>query len=227
MIRLEGKRQRLALHWISSLFALMGLAGLVLHIFELLDMSYALIFIGAPSLFALLGLACYAKWVDDVVFVNCILVGIGGGLIATAAYDISRLVLYAGGVFDFDPFQAIPIFGGWIIHAEPTTSAAIAVGWVYHFWNGISFAIFYTLIFGRRSWLFGLAYGLVVELAMLGLFPFFLKFKNLSFDLIAISLIGHLFYGAALGYISQKRGMNWDDNPPSKMPDADAAEMQR
>jgi len=59
------------------------------------------------------------------------------------------------------------------------------------------------LIFGKRHWLYGVAYGVVMELCMLGVFPLFLKVSN-KFDFVAISLIGHVFYGAILGVYVQR-----------------------
>jgi hypothetical protein len=42
-----------------------------------------------------------------------------------------------------------------------------------------------------------------MECCMLGLFPMFLRVSN-KFDFVAVSMIGHLFYGGSLGWLAQK-----------------------
>jgi hypothetical protein len=68
--------------------------------------------------------------------------------------------------------------------------------------------VFYVLTFGRRPLWVGIAYGVVMELCMLGLFPFFLTI-NEPFDFVALSLIGHVCYGAMLGAIASRYARRW------------------
>ena len=49
----------------------------------------------------------------------------------------------------------------------------------------------------------GSGYGILMECCMLGLFPFFLRVTN-KVDFIAVSMIGHLAYGAVLGGLTQR-----------------------
>ena len=196
------------LRWGAAICALVGLAALIAHVALLLPMPYFLTFVGVPSVLLIFIMAAYAKWVAATVLVNCLVVGFLGGLTATLFYDGVRFLFRLSDVFDYDGFTAIYIFGSWITGTEPNTLVSAVAGWTYHFWNGISFGIFYSLTFGRRHWLFGVGYGIVMELCMLGLFPFFLRVTN-KLDFIAVSLIGHMVYGFVLGLVAHKYGRNW------------------
>ena len=191
------------LRWSAALCAIASLGALVTHVFGLLPMVFFLTFFGVPSILLLLAMAAYARWINAPVFLTALAVGLSGGFVATLAYDGVRLLLRTVHLFNYDGFVAIYIFGGWITGRETTTVEAAIAGWTYHFWNGLSFGVFYVLTFGRRHWLYGAAYGVVMELCMLGLFPLFVQVTD-RFDFIMLSLIGHLVYGAVLGLIAQR-----------------------
>lgn len=196
------------LRWSGAICAITSLGALVTHLAGLLPMVFFLTFFGVPSLLLLLIMAAYARWIDAPVFLNALLVGVAGGFVATLAYDGIRLLFRTSGLFNYDGFVAIYIFGGWITGQETTTVAAAVAGWAYHFWNGLSFGVFYVLTFGRRHWLYGAGYGVVMELCMLGLFPFFVQVTD-RVDFIVLSLIGHLVYGTVLGLIAQRWAWGW------------------
>lgn len=198
------------LRWIGAGLALISLGALLSHVFGPLPMVYFLSFFGVPSVLAIFLMAAYARRIKASVFLNCLAVGLAGGLIGTLAYDAVRWVLTNSGVFDYNGFYAIMVFGSWITGMEPNEPPAIVAGWLYHFWNGLSFGVFYALTFGRRHWAYGVLYGLLMEACMLGLFPMFLKVTN-RYDFIMLSLIGHVFYGLGLGLYAQRFGKNWSD----------------
>jgi hypothetical protein len=188
--------------------ALAGLAALVAHVAGLIAMPYALTFIGVPSLLGLIVIGGLARRLDARSLLTALIVGTAGGFLATLAYDGVRYALRTSGLVDYDGFMAIRIFGSWMTGTDPGDLRARVFGWIYHFWNGISFGIFYTMIFGRGHWLIAVAYALVMELCMLGLFPLFLRITDRT-DFIVLSLIGHLFYGLALGLIARRYGRPW------------------
>lgn len=199
---------QLGLRVATGICASISLLALLAHVFDVLPMPFFLTFFGVPSLVLLFALAALGRWLDARVFVNSLLVGLLGGIAATLAYDVTRLVFRTSGLFDYDGFRSIYIFGSWITSKETTSVQAAIAGWGYHFWNGISFGILYALIVGRRHWLYGVAYGAVMEACMLGLFPFFLLVSK-RVDFIALSMLGHLVYGAVLGLSAQRYGRNW------------------
>jgi len=190
--------------------AAVSLVALLAHVGGVFLMGSFLTFLGVPSLLLLFCLAALGRWLDARVFVTCLAVGLLGGVVATLAYDVTRLLFRSSRLFDYDGFVSIYIFGSWI-SGRPTDSwEATVAGWGYHFWNGISFGIFYTLAFGRRRWLWGVGYGAVMEASMLGLFPLFVPIVS-PMSFVVISMIGHLVYGGVLGRIAQRYALNWLD----------------
>lgn len=197
------------LRWAAATCSLVGLGALVAQVLGLLEMRFFLTFIGAPSVVLLFVIAARARKIDADALIAALVLGVVGGILGTFAYDGVRYALTRSGAFDYDGFTAIYIFGGWIARTEPTTGAAAVAGWTYHFWNGISFGTFYALLFGGRHWMFGVVYGVLMEALMLGLFPMFLHVTNRA-DFIALSLIGHVFYGLVLGLVVQRHGGGWE-----------------
>jgi len=173
-------------------------------------MAYFLTFFGVPSVLLLFLLAGWASWINAPVLLNGLIVGVVAGALATIVYDVVRWILNKTVFTQYYSFKAIYIFGAWITGKDISTTEAAVAGWIYHYWNGLSIALFYTLTFGRRHWLYAVGWALFMEACMLGLFPFFLQVTN-KWDFIALSMIGHLAYGAALGAIAQRYALNWQD----------------
>ena len=202
----SGDAQRkkvLALRATAILCASISLLALVAHIFGWLPMPYFLTVFGLPGVLLLLALAALAKRIRAAMFLNALWVGLWAGLAATAVYDGVRHLVERGHLFGYNGFVPILMFGSWITGKPVTSTAAAAAGWSYHYWNGASFGIIYTLGFGKRHWLYGVGYGIVMECCMLGLFPMFLRVTS-KLDFVAVSMIGHLFYDAALGLLAQR-----------------------
>lgn len=193
------------LRWAGFVCASLSLVALVTHVLGWMPMPFFLDFFAVPAFLALFALAAYARRVRADLFLNGLVVGSLGGLIATFVYDGVRLLVQQTHLLNYNGFLSILIFGSWITGHSTSSAAAAMAGWAYHYWNGIAFGIMYALMLGRRHWLAGVAYGIVMECCMLGLFPLFLKI-NSKFDFIAISMIGHVFYGVVLGGVVQRYG---------------------
>jgi hypothetical protein len=199
----ETQRTNLLLRWSAGICASISLAALVAHVFGVLRMDFFLTFFGIPSLLLLFSLAAWAKRINATTFLTCLRVGLAGGFLATLAYDLVRFLIGLTHLFQYNGFVAIYIFGSWITGKPVTTAAAAVAGWIYHFWNGLSFGVMYVVAFPRRHWLYGVAYGIVMETMMLGLFPLFLRITNKR-DFILISMFGHMVYGAVLGLFAER-----------------------
>ncbi len=133
-----------------------------------------------------------------------LLVGVCAGLIATAAYDLSRLIVVA--VFDLNvsPFKAFPIFGQLIAGEDISNSAAYLIGTLYHLANGTLFTVGYCFAFGKRHWLFGILWALGLEVSMLTLYPGWLDLEGVMQEFTFMSMTGHIAYGATLGILCQR-----------------------
>ena len=126
------------------------------------------------------------------------------GFVATLGYDISRYLLVTVARLDFWPFETFVFFGYALIGEQVSRSAALLAGTAYHFVNGIGFAVAFCLMLAGRHWLFGLAWALGLEVAMFTLYPGWLDLDAVMVEFTAVSMTGHLTYGAILGLLSQR-----------------------
>jgi hypothetical protein len=207
---IASRRVTLELRAASFVCASISLVALLAHIAGVLEMRYFLFFFGIPSLLLLMAIAAYARLIDAAVLVNVLEVGLIAGIAATIAYDLARLILMETHIFDYDSYRAITIFGSWITQTPSTTWQSFVAGWTYHYWNGISFSIMYMVLFARRHWLWGVGYGLVMEMCMLGLFPTFLPISSPA-GFVALSLTGHVVYGAVIGAAGQQYARSFSE----------------
>lgn len=201
--RLLSNPANIAMSAIAFACASVSGVALIVHALGWLPMYFLIDILAAPSLILLLAMGVIARRINQPVFLNRLLVGAWGGLAATFAYDLVRLLLWQARIFDFNPFVSHPIFGAMITGYPVESRAAIGVGWSYHFWNGIGFGIMYTLIAGRAHWLYAVTWALFLEVAWLTALPSVLAFR-LNGPLIWLSVTGHGAYGAALGVLARK-----------------------
>jgi hypothetical protein len=132
-----------------------------------------------------------------------VLYGMLVGLVATAAYDLTRLLLCKLGRLSFWPFETFVLFGLAIAGADTPRSTAFVIGTIYHVANGVGFAVSYCLLLGGRPWLYGLIWALGLELAMFTLYPGWLDLRAVMVEFTVVSVTGHLAYGMTLGTFSQ------------------------
>lgn len=179
-------------------------AAIILHALGWLPLYFTIDALGLPSLLILLILGVFARRVEEEVFFRRLWVGLLAGVTATAAYDLSRLLIRQVGLIDFDPFMSHPIFGMLITGAAVDSSRAILVGWAYHFWNGLGFAIIYTLVAGPAHWAYAMLWAMMLELAWLTAMPAAVELR-LSPQLVVVGIIGHLAYGAGLAWVALRK----------------------
>lgn len=190
-----------------------GIAAFLLDVAGLLAMPWTLSFVSLPALVAVLGIAVWAQRVERQPFFNRLIVGATAGFIATLAYDGVRVAVQGTGLLDYNAFKAIHIFGSLIMNSPETATDARIAGWTYHFWNGVSFGVIYALIAGPARWYWGLAWGMALEGAMIGVYPVAFAIQRTDPAFLSVSLIGHAAYGASLGLMAQR----WcRDTPPAQ-----------
>jgi hypothetical protein len=130
-------------------------------------------------------------------------VGVVSGLAATAAYDLSRFALIELTGIAFWPFDVFLVFGRALLGAEAAGFWVEAAGLLYHVLNGVCFAVAYTLLWGERGVLAGLAWALALEGLMVSVYPGWLGLKALG-EFLQVSVFGHLVYGAVLGWTARR-----------------------
>jgi hypothetical protein len=138
-----------------------------------------------------------------VVIQRTLCIGVLSGLLATAAYDVSRWVLIAVTGIQFWPFDIFAVFGRALFGADYTGWWVEAAGFAYHLANGIGFAIAYTLVWGHRGVWGGIGWAFVLEGLMVSVYPGWLELKALQ-EFLQVSIFGHVIYGAVLGDMAQR-----------------------
>jgi hypothetical protein len=129
--------------------------------------------------------------------------GVVIGLLATAAYDIVRLLIVWAFSMHVNPFKAFPYFGYAIAGEGIARESAIAIGAVYHAVNGIFFSISYCLLFRGRHWICGILWALGLEALMFSVYPSWLNLDAVLAEFTIVSVTGHLAYGAVLGVMGR------------------------
>lgn len=130
-------------------------------------------------------------------------IGLVAGVLATGAYDLSRLALVKFGAMRFQPFESFTLFGQALLGTHQPSGWVTAAGTGYHLLNGLSFAVAYTVAAGHRGVRAGIVWALMLETAMVSLYPGWLGLKALD-EFLQVSILGHLAYGAVLGLVAQR-----------------------
>jgi hypothetical protein len=141
--------------------------------------------------------------------------GLLAGLIGTLGLEIVRETgFHLGGM----PGDMPKLLGVLLLNQfalGPDTLSNIA-GWSYHFWNGASFGIIYSVMFGRGQKLWGIIYALLIGVGFMmspavvamGVGHFGVNF-GIGFPITV--LLAHLAFGSLLGWIVfkwNKEGMS-------------------
>jgi hypothetical protein len=130
------------------------------------------------------------------------IVGAGAGLVATFAYDGTRLLIVSALPMTFWPFDAITLFGQLLLGPSAAAPLALAVGIAYHLANGTCFGIAYLLIARRPRVLTGIAWAAFLEVLMVSIYPGWLQLKALD-EFLSVSISGHAAYGLVLGGLAR------------------------
>jgi hypothetical protein len=186
---LPAGRQRL----VGVLFLVTG-AALVVHILVGLPL-----WLTVPG--GLAAVATFLWWAGAFTGLDLrpvVVTGLVAGAAATLLYDLSRIAVVELFRLPVRPFAAWPLFGRALIGPAASSAAHWIAGVLFHLINGLAFAVAYTAWFGTRGVRAGIAWGLFLELFMLGLYPGWLNLSSYA-PFLAMSLVGHVVYGAVLG----------------------------
>lgn len=186
-----------------SVLGLLGGFGVLANAYLLQSVWLVLVGVGAPA-FAVVLVAWNSAEIERREFVKRrSLVGLVAGVAALVVYDVSRWsVVWVGGL-DVNPFEAIPIFGELLVGSSVSDSATWVAGFGYHVFNGVGFAMFYSMLMGRRGVLAGVGWAFLLEVVTLFVYPGWLDIRARG-EFTAVSLAGHIGYGIALGYLAKR-----------------------
>jgi hypothetical protein len=200
------------IEWVAALFLANGAAVLVY------------ILAGVSLRWTAIALAVVAVAVGVVVvrrmspqrrrrFARRVGVGAIAGFAATLAYDAARYGLVEVAGMTIKPFEAWRLFGVALTDVGQSSALAFAVGTAFHLSNGIGFGIAYTVAFGTRGPLAGIAFALVLETFMVSVYPGWLGLRALD-EFLQVTIFGHVVYGATLGWLARSllRRERWGNN---------------
>jgi hypothetical protein len=152
-------------------------------------------------------------------FVRRVGAGAIAGFVATLAYDAARYGLVEIAGMTIKPFEAWRLFGLALTDVDQSSALAFAVGTAFHLSNGIGFGIAYTVAFGTRGPLAGIAFALALETFMVSVYPGWLGLRALD-EFLQVTIFGHVVYGAVLGWLARSllRRERWgnDDHRPAE-----------
>src|SRR5262249_34920405 len=140
------------------------------------------------------------------VLLNRLAAGLLAGVVGLLAYDLIRLAFFAAHL-PFNPFRPIEVYGLLILDRYQDTAVTRAVGGAFHIWNGMAFALMYTLCVGRGRLGWALAWSMTLEVAMLASYPSLLGIIR-DWAFVTVTATGHTAYGVGLHAIA-RRAVRW------------------
>jgi hypothetical protein len=179
--------------------ALGGGAALIVHILAGASLRFALVVAVALLAGASLMVWRRADLEQRRRLTRLAKVGLVSGLVATLVYDLVRTVLSRFDTSPYDPFEALRAFGSAIAGPSASDTAVLAAGTAFHLFNGVAFGVAFCLLFRRGGVLRGMAWGAVLEVFQLTLYPGWLDIRAYQ-EFAQISALSHLAYGATLGW---------------------------
>ena len=199
--------------WLVFLLAASSIACLLFDFYRLCPVRLFTAFIFLPALAALFAFAIFDRQRGDGQLWRAVMIGIAGGVLAAAAYDIFRLPFVFAkewGIASIVPplklFKVFPRFGAMIlgqpIEQTSYSLAAQILGWLYHFSNGATFGVMYIAMLGdgtRRHWAWAVLMALALELGML-LTPYPQVFNiPMTTRFVIVTVAAHTIFGIGLG----------------------------
>lgn len=134
-----------------------------------------------------------------------VLIGLQAGVLGLIAYDAARWAWVWSTGSPANPFEALPLFGAGLVGTSAPLAVRWIAGWLFHVANGIGFAIAFVLCFrGRANVWWGIAWGVLLEVIVLLLYPVWLQVDALR-EFATVSVLGHVVYGATLGLVARRR----------------------
>lgn len=213
----DDRKRSPRVEWIAALFLANG-AALLVYILAGISLRWTAITLAVAAL--VVGAVVVRRMSPPRRrrFARRVGAGTIAGFVATIAYDVARYGLVEIAGMTVKPFEAWRLFGLALTGTEESSPFAFAVGTAFHLSNGIAFGIAFTVAFGTRGPLAGIAFALVLETFMVSVYPGWLGLRALD-EFLQVTIFGHVVYGATLGWLARAllRRERWgnDDHGPT------------
>src|SRR6266511_394953 len=195
-------RQRLRSRYASRLLGVSALgsgAALVAHIVSGVSLRLALVLTSALLMFVIGSLWRRVALSERSRLIRSLKTGLISGSFATVSYDTTKFALSQWNPSPYNPFEVIRVFGILLVGSATPEAIVYSAGTAFHLVNGISFGIAFCLLFGHHGIGAGIAWGIFLEVFQLTLYPGWLDIRFYQ-EFVQISALGHLVYGAVLGF---------------------------
>ncbi len=186
-----------------SVFGLLGGLGVLGQAYWRQSVWFTLLAVGGPAL-AVFVVGWNAADIDHKTrVVQQVKVGLVAGVGGLVVYDLVRWsVVWVTGV-SINLFEAFPVFGELLVGSGASTGAVWAAGVGYHVFNGLGFAVFFSIFWGRKGVIAGVGWAFLLEIATLLVYPGWLDIRAKG-EFTVVSMAGHVGYGLAIGYICKR-----------------------
>lgn len=186
-----------------SVLGLLGGIGVLGQAYWQQSVWFTLLAVGGPASAVLL-IGWNAAAADHKTRVRQrVKVGLVAGLGGLIIYDLVRWsVVWVTGVA-INPFEALPVFGELLVGAGTSETTRWVAGFGYHIFNGLGFAVFFSIFWGRKGVLAGVAWAFLLETATLLVYPGWLDIRAKG-EFTIVSMVGHASYGVTIGYICKR-----------------------
>jgi hypothetical protein len=205
------------IEWIAALFLANG-AALLVYILAGVSLRWTAIALAVAAL--AVGVVVVRRMSPQRRrrFARRVRAGAIAAFAATLAYDAARYGLVEVAGMTIKPFETWRLFGLALTDVGQSPALVFAIGTAFHLTNGIGFGIAYTVAFGTRGPLAGIAFALVLETFMVSVYPGWLGLRALD-EFLQVTIAGHVVYGATLGWLARsllrrERGGHLDGDSP-------------
>jgi hypothetical protein len=180
---------------------------ILLHALGWITLAYSIQIVSPLALFLFVGLLVGSGRGREDVLMDRMRGGLIAGTFGLVAYDVIRLLVLWSGLVPFNPFRPIEVYGLLITDAPADTVLTKTLGWAFHLWNGLSFAMMYTLVFGKGRLLWAFGWAMLLELMMVASYPSIFRMVA-DWAFVTVGSIGHVAYGLTLGWTA-RRVVKW------------------
>jgi hypothetical protein len=177
--------------------------ALVVAIVSHTNLAMACTFIVVPAFIAFVAMTVMVRRDEQALFFHRLRAGLLAGALGTAAYDGLRFAVESAGLSSAGTFRAIKVFGWGLTGQELDSAPALVAGWSFHVLNGVGFALAYVMVMAGRRLYWAVLYAMVLEVAMVTLYPGWLDMTPSS-EFLTLSVLGHVGYGLAVGAVSER-----------------------
>lgn len=191
---------RIPRSWLIAVVLLSALSvgALLAELYSIMPMSTFVPLVTLPALVLIGWLGAGSR---NLELRKRIRIGAIGGLLGTVGYDIVRIPFALAGQRIFAPILS---YGLLIDGGGMSSGWTDLLGWLFHVSNGVTFGIGYAVVFARRHWAWGVAYGLLLETAAYAS-PFTEVYRLTGKTaVVAIAYLAHVAYGWPLGRVVQR-----------------------